>query len=52
MDGPKVGKFGKVGKEHNLKSIAKNGVESEKEDKVKNVVMEGVKTGKVGKLQN
>ena len=29
-----------------------NGVESEKEDKVKNVVMDGVKTGKVGTLEN
>ena len=36
MDGPKVGEFGKVGKERKLKSIAMN----------------GVKTGKDGKLEN
>ena len=29
-----------------------NGVRSEKENMVKNVVMNGVKSGKVGKLQN
>ena len=52
MDGPKVGEFGKVGREQKLKSIVTDGVRSGKEDKVKNVVMDGVKTGKVGKLQN
>ena len=36
MDGPKVGKFGKVGKEQNLKSV----------------VTGGVKSGKFGKLEN
>ena len=36
MDGSKVGEFGKVGREQNLKSI----------------VMTGVKIGKVGKLEN
>ena len=36
MDGPKVGGFGKVGREHKFKGI----------------VMGGVKTGKVGKLEN
>ena len=48
MDGPKVGEFGKVGKEQKWKSIAKNGVKSGKGEKVKNVVMDGVKTGKLG----
>ena len=52
MDGPKVGEFGKVGREQKLKSIVMDGVKSGKEDKVKNVVMDEVKTGKVGKLEN
>ena len=46
------GEFGKVGGEQKLKSIVMDGVRSGKEDKVKNVVMGEVKTGKVGKLQN
>ena len=46
MDGPRVGEFGKVGREQKLKSIVMDGVESGKEDKVKNVVVGGVKTGK------
>ena len=33
-----------------MKSIVMNGVRSEKENMVKNVVMNGVKRGKVGKL--
>ena len=36
MDGSEVGKFGKVGREQNLKSV----------------VMDGVKSGKVGKSEN
>ena len=36
MNGPKVGKFGKVVKEQNLKSV----------------VLDGVKSGKFGKLEN
>ena len=49
MDGSDVGEFGKDGKEQKLKSIVMNGVKSGKGDKVKNVVLDGVKTGKVGK---
>ena len=49
MDGPKVGEFGRVGTEQKLKSIVMDGVKSGEEDKVKSVVMDGVKTGKVGK---
>ena len=45
-----VGEFGKVGREQKLKSVVMDGVKSEKWDKVKNVVMDGVKPGKVGKL--
>ena len=52
MDGPEVGEFGKVGKEQKLKSIVMDGVKSGKGDKVKNVVTDGVKTGKVGKSEN
>ena len=52
MNGPDVGEFGNVDKEQKLKSIVMDGVKSGKRDKVKNVVMDGVKTGKVGKLEN
>ena len=52
MDGLKFGESGKVGREQKLKSIVMNGVKSGKEDEVKNVVMNEVKTGKVGKLEN
>ena len=52
MDGYKVGEFGKVGREQKLKSIVMDGVKSGEEDKVKNVVMDGVRTGNVGKLKN
>ena len=34
-----------------MKSIVINGVRSEKENMVKNVVMNGVKSWKIGKLQ-
>ena len=36
MDEPKIGEFGRIERQHNLKSIA----------------MDGVKLGKVGKLEN
>ena len=52
MNGSKVGKFGKIDGNTNLKSIVMNGVRSEKRNMVKNVVMNGVKSGKVGKLEN
>ena len=52
VDGPRVGGFGKVGREQKLKSIVMDVVKSGKEDKVKGVVMGGVKTGNVGKLDN
>ena len=39
MDGPKVGEFGKVGREQKVKSIVIDGVKTRK-------------VGKIGKLQN
>ena len=50
MDGSKVGEFGKFGREQNLKRIVMNGVKSGKADKVKNVVMNGVRTEKSWKI--
>ena len=40
----------KVGREQKLKSIVMDGVKSSKEDKVRNVVMDGVKFGKSWKI--
>ena len=39
-------------RQQNLKSVVMDGVKSGKEDKVKKVVMDGVKVGKVEKLAN
>ena len=45
-------KFGKVGREQKLKNIVMDGVRSGKEDEVKNVVIFEVKTVKVGNVEN
>ena len=52
MNGQNFGKFGKIDRQQNLKSIVMNEVKSEKGDMVKNVVVNGVKSGKVGKVEN
>ena len=46
MDGSKIGKFRKIERQQNLKSIVLDGVRSGEEDEVKNVVMDGVKKWK------
>ena len=52
MDGSEVGKCEKIERQQKLKSIVMDGVRSGKEDEVKNIVMDGVETGKVVKLEN
>ena len=58
MDEPKIGEFGRIERQHNLKSIAMDGSKVGKfrgddgEQKLKDIVMDGVKCGKVGKLEN
>ena len=52
MVGSTFGEIGKVGREQKLKSIVMNGVKSGKGDKVKNGVMVEVKTGKVRRLED
>ena len=58
MDEQQIGEFGRVERQHNLKSIAMDGVKSGKfrgddgKQKLKDIVMDGVKFGKVGKLKN
>ena len=51
MSGSKVGKLGKIDGKQNLKSIVVNGVGSEKENMVKNVVMNGVTKWKSWKIE-
>ena len=50
MNGSKVGNFGNFERQQNLKSVVMDGVKGGKGDKVKNVVMNGVK--KMEKLEN
>ena len=52
MGGQKLENLEKVGREQKLNNIVMDGVKSGKGEKVKSVVMNGVKTGKVGKLEN
>ena len=58
MDEPKIGEFGRIERQQNLKSIAMDGPKFRKfrgddgKQRTKDTVMDGVKFGKVGKLEN
>ena len=58
MDGSKVGKFGEIERQHNLKSvvmdvpIVREFGKVDREQKLKSIVMDGVKSGKGDKVKN